>query len=102
MIPPTLDAFVEELAPTRGVSAVLDRFTDRVLGELRDPADLERMARRTVEGLALAMQAALLLRDVPARVGDAFVVSRIGPDRGTAFGALPAGIDVDALLTRAG
>ncbi|MGZ8735309.1 MAG: isovaleryl-CoA dehydrogenase [Acidimicrobiia bacterium] len=99
--PGTLDAFVEEIAPTRGASPILDRFTDQVLGEIREPSDLERLARRTVEGLALALQASLLLRHAPASVGDAFVHARVGPERGLAFGALPAGIDVDTLVSRA-
>jgi putative acyl-CoA dehydrogenase len=99
--PAALDALVEELSPARGVSPVLDRFTERVLGELREPTDVERMARRTVEGLALALQASLLVRHAPGPVADAFVHGRIGPDRGMAFGALPSGVDLDALLARA-
>ncbi|MDJ0317300.1 hypothetical protein [Arthrobacter antibioticus] len=45
------------------------------------PQDFAGQARNVVEKLALALQASLLLRFAPAAVSDAFVLSRLGPDR---------------------
>jgi putative acyl-CoA dehydrogenase len=49
----------------------------------------------------IAVQGALLLRHAPAMVAEAFVVSRIAQDVGGAFGRLPSGLDLDAILARA-
>ncbi|MBA2558643.1 MAG: hypothetical protein H0V07_01920 [Propionibacteriales bacterium] len=46
------------------------------------------------------MQASLFATHLPA-VADAFCASRLGPDRSVAFGALPAGLDLDAIIDRA-
>jgi putative acyl-CoA dehydrogenase len=61
-------------------------------------------ARALVEGLALALQASLLVQHSPGPVADAFVASRIAGRRGHSFGSL----DVDlagatsAVIDRAG
>jgi putative acyl-CoA dehydrogenase len=52
-----------------------------------------------VERLALALQASLLLRHAPAAVADGFRAARLGGG-GLAYGALPAGIDVAAIVER--
>jgi len=57
------------------------------------------MARRLVEGMALALQAGLLVRHAPAPVADAFC-GRLADGR-RAFGTLPAGTDAEAILERA-
>jgi putative acyl-CoA dehydrogenase len=54
-----------------------------------------------VEGLALALQASILLREAPPAVADAFVAARLGEDRGLDYGAVPAGIDVATIAARA-
>ena len=56
--------------------------------------------RRLVEAMALALQASLLVRHAPTAVSDAFVTSRLGPDRAHEYGALPSGSDVAAVLER--
>ncbi|MFU8853170.1 hypothetical protein ACNAW0_19595 [Micromonospora sp. SL1-18] len=40
-------------------------------------------------------------RRIAAQVADAFCASRLGDDHGHAFGALPAGVDFTAILSRA-
>ncbi len=40
------------------------------------------------------LQASLLIRTAPAAVSDAFVASRLGPDRGHLYGELPASADL--------
>jgi putative acyl-CoA dehydrogenase len=61
----------------------------------------EVSARRLVERLALALQASLLVRHAPAYVSDAFCASRLGGDWGIAFGTLPRGLDLRAVIDRA-
>jgi putative acyl-CoA dehydrogenase len=70
-------------------SAAAPRAMDRV----------EPLARRLVEGLAIALQASLLARHSPAAVADAFCASRLD-ERGLAFGTLPPGLDLAAILER--
>jgi putative acyl-CoA dehydrogenase len=59
------------------------------------------MARRIVEDLGLALQASLLVRNAPAFVSDAFCASRLGDQRSTTYGTLPAGVDAQAVIDRA-
>lgn len=67
----------------------------------RDPDDLAFDARRLAEDLAAAMQAAVLLTGAPDAVSRAFCASRLGTDRGALYGTLPAGADLDVILSRA-
>ena len=66
-----------------------------------DPAAAPAVARRLVEAMALALQAATLLAHAPAPVAEAFCLARLGPDRSAEYGALPDGVDIDALVERA-
>jgi putative acyl-CoA dehydrogenase len=86
---------------------------ERVLAEIRlagDPrpekaiagigAQVEESdARHAAERLALALQASLLIRFSPPAVADAFCASRLGGGWGRAFGTLPRGTDVGAVLS---
>ena len=47
------------------------------------------------------LQAALLIKHAPAAVADAFCASRLDGDGGAAFGLLPRGLDVRAIVERA-
>ena len=60
----------------------------------------EAGARRLVERLALALQAAVLLR-AGSPAAEAFCRSRLAGDHGGAMGTLPAGVDHAALVARA-
>jgi putative acyl-CoA dehydrogenase len=60
----------------------------------------EATARIAVERLALALQASLLVRHAPAVVADAFCAARLGDGRSLGFGALPAGVDFEAIVER--
>jgi putative acyl-CoA dehydrogenase len=51
--------------------------------------------------MALALQGSLLVRHAPAVVADAFCASRLDGEGGYAFGTLPAGLDVGAIVERA-
>jgi len=61
----------------------------------------ESQARAIVRDLVLAMQATLLLRHAPAAIADAFCASRLGDEPSGAFGLLPAGSDLRAIVDRA-
>ena len=67
----------------------------------REPDDVAFDARRLAEDLAVALQAAVLIAGAPDAVADAFCASRLAPDRGALYGTLPAGVDVEGILTRA-
>jgi putative acyl-CoA dehydrogenase len=99
--PGTVDAFVDEIRAARGADARFDAFTSELETRLAVPARLEPAARHIVEMMAHALQASLLLRySVPA-VADAFCASRLDGDWGHAFGTLPGGLDLQAIIDRA-
>jgi putative acyl-CoA dehydrogenase len=98
--PQSMTAFVEELETARGAHAALDATIDAVKDSLRSPP-AETGARRLVEGLALALQGAVLARNAPTAVFDGFCASRLAGRPGFAYGALDAGIDTEAIIARA-
>jgi putative acyl-CoA dehydrogenase len=66
-----------------------------------DPGQLEGQSRLLVERMALALQAAILIRAGDAMIADSFCQSRLGVQHGLAFGTLPAATPVAHLLGRA-
>jgi putative acyl-CoA dehydrogenase len=98
--PESLDAVLAEIAPGEEIEPRLATWMARVRDELGRPADVEARARFVVERLAIALQAALLLQCAPGPVADAFCASRLTADRGLAFGTLPAGLGVTAIIER--
>jgi putative acyl-CoA dehydrogenase len=54
-----------------------------------------------VEDLAVGFIASLLLRFSTSAVADAYCAGRLGPDRGLAYGTLPAEVDTHAIIDRA-
>jgi len=94
------DALAGELAGARGTNADFDRHAASLPARI-DEATCETDARRLAQDVALAVQAALLRAHAPDFVFDAFCRSRLGRDWGYAFGTLPSGVDVDALIARA-
>ncbi|MFT3730755.1 MAG: isovaleryl-CoA dehydrogenase [Hyphomicrobium sp.] len=61
----------------------------------------EAQARIFVRNLVLALQAALLIRNAPNDVSDAFCAARLGDDIGGAFGLLPPGTATRSIIERA-
>jgi putative acyl-CoA dehydrogenase len=98
--PDALHAVLREIRRAKGGNALLDQHTARLEKALSNPDQIEFRARRLVEGLALALQASLLVQHAPAAVSDAFCAGRLG-EGGLAFGTLPAGTDFGAILGRA-
>jgi putative acyl-CoA dehydrogenase len=99
--PAALALVEQELAAARGADTRLDRAAAAIVASFSRAPDDEAGARRLTEQLALALQAALLVRFAPPAVGSAFCAARLGEERGASFGTLPAGTDVEAILARA-
>lgn len=98
--PAALSAYFAELDMARGGDAGLDRTAADLRERLGrgDPAEGE--ARAMAERLALASQAALLVRHAPTAVADAYCRSRLAGDSGRTYGTLPAGVGPDGVLAR--
>ncbi len=94
-------ALFGELDAARGGDARLDAFVAQLARDLDDPASREAVARRLAERIALAVQAALLVRHAPNEVADAFCASRLAGDAGGCFGTLPAGTAFARIIERA-
>ncbi len=101
--PSCLDALAAEVAPALGRQAAR-----RVRGPisrtlLRQPTISRDERRQVAQAIAALVQGALLVRFAPDFVADAYCASRLGPSifGGGAFGNLPAGTDVAAILERA-
>jgi putative acyl-CoA dehydrogenase len=102
--PDALAALLEEIAPARTAEPRVDREAaalERELAAAADPVGLQAGARRLVERLAVVLQGALLVRHGHPAVADAFCASRVAGDRGAAFGTLPGGLDLAAIVERA-
>ena len=97
--PDGLAAFLAECELARGGDPRLDAALDALPAVEAELAG-EWGARRAVEALAVAFQAALLVRGAPHAVADAFCAARFG-DTGRAYGTLPGGVDGAALVARA-
>ncbi|GAA4189690.1 acyl-CoA dehydrogenase family protein [Streptosporangium oxazolinicum] len=99
--PEAREAFFAEVSLAAGTDRHLDAAADRLRKSLDDTTDFEVRARRVAEDMALVLQGSLLVRLAPPAVADAFCVSRLAGDAGRAFGTLPAGLHLDALVDRA-
>jgi putative acyl-CoA dehydrogenase len=102
--PDGLEVLLDEVAPARAAEPRLDRAAaavERELAGAAGPVGLEAGARRLVERLAVLLQGALLVRHGHPAVADAFCASRVAGDRGAAFGTLPPGLDLAAIVDRA-
>ncbi|MFI9029818.1 acyl-CoA dehydrogenase family protein [Streptomyces sp. NPDC053560] len=102
--PAALDAYFAEVEGAAGADPRLDAAVARLkamLPELADPERAQLLARTLAERLTLVLQGSLLVRHSHPAVADAFCASRLDGDWGNAFGTLPAGVDLGAILARA-
>ncbi|MFJ8672501.1 acyl-CoA dehydrogenase family protein [Streptomyces sp. NPDC093589] len=102
--PAALDAYFAEVDAAAGADRRLDAAVAgvrKMLGALADPERAQLMARTLAERMALVLQGALLVRYSHPAVADAFCASRLDGEWGNAFGTLPAGVDLTAVLERA-
>ena len=99
--PEVVSVFMAEVEKARGNDANLDRLIDDLHAEFNDPDGMEVRMRMITEMMALALQGALLTRNAPAVVAEAFCASRLAPRYRGAFGTLPQGCDLDSIIARA-
>jgi putative acyl-CoA dehydrogenase len=99
--PESLEAWWAELDLAAGSDSRLDDAVAALRKELSDLDAIESRARRLVEQMATVFCGSLLVRHAPAPVADAYCASRLAGDSGRAFGTLPAGADVRAIVDRA-
>lgn len=97
-LPGAIEALEAELAG--GNDARFARFAAHAIAQARSVSS-EAEARCVTENLALALQAGLLIRHAPAAVADAFCVSRLDGDGGSAFGTLSTRCDIQSVFHRA-
>lgn len=98
--PETRDAFLDECRAASGSDRRFDDWLVALERGLRDPGADEASARRLVEEMGLALQGSLLVRQGDPAVADAFCASRLTGDGGLAYGTLPRGVDVNAIVER--
>jgi putative acyl-CoA dehydrogenase len=99
--PEVIEAFFAELDEGRGGDRRLDEYVGALRRDLGEFEAVETRARGLVERMALALQAALLVRHGDQAVADAFCASRLTGQHGLAFGTLPAGVDATRIIDRA-
>ncbi|WP_313055695.1 acyl-CoA dehydrogenase family protein [Pseudomonas lopnurensis] len=96
--PGVLEALFAELGDGHG-DARLQTHIQRLQSAFRDTDDIQYRARQLTEDIAVGLQAKLLLEAGNTAVSDAFIASRL-EGCGRAYGTLPRGLDIGALLER--
>jgi putative acyl-CoA dehydrogenase len=99
--PQSLEALRGELESAKGADPRYDRLLDQLKRELTSPDNMEARARPIVELLAIALQAAVLLRAGVTPVIDAFLATRVARTGGQIYGTLPAGTACREVIERA-
>ncbi|WP_245953162.1 acyl-CoA dehydrogenase family protein [Alteromonas aestuariivivens] len=100
--PASMEAMERELIAARGEYLGYDQYLDDVIQNLRDSQDLHSHARQRMEQLALAWQAATLIKYGEPLIAQAFVDSRLAPAQYHQFGTLNCrNIDLPAIIKRA-
>ncbi|KRA44626.1 DNA alkylation response protein [Pseudoxanthomonas sp. Root630] len=95
--PSSAQAVLAELHASMGRDATFDAFVARLQEDMAQ-AD-ESGARRLVERLALALQAAVLMR-AGSPVANVFVRNRLGGEQGRVFGTLATDADLAGMIAR--
>ncbi|WP_217476202.1 acyl-CoA dehydrogenase family protein [Stutzerimonas stutzeri] len=96
--PGVIEVLFTELGDGHG-DARLKHHINRLQTAFADKDDIQYLARQLTEDIAVALQAKLLLEAGNDAVSDAFITSRL-EGCGHAFGTLPRGLDISALLAR--
>lgn len=99
--PESIEAVLNELNAARGLNNLFDKFVASLPGEFARADDLEFRARRVVERIALALQAACLLKHAPDFVAEAFCSSRLAQNYLT-LGTLPTSVNTRKIVERSG
>jgi len=103
----TVEALLAELKSVAGADRRVENYVAEVERLLPEKAGNQSQdgygasqyaARELTERLALALQAALVVRHSSPAVARAFIASRLAGQHRQTFGTLPADVDVDAVL----
>ncbi|WP_104204516.1 acyl-CoA dehydrogenase family protein [Billgrantia saliphila] len=101
--PESIAALRDELTAGRGQQQELDLALAAMEHDLAQPSEaLEPRARWLAQRLAQCLQASLLLRHTPNEVAETFCRSRLGVEASPAYGVLPTGAPLAAILSRIG
>lgn len=96
--PQTGEVLVAELEGCAGHDPSYDKHLELVKRDLKEGVN-PAGARRSVERMALLLQASLMLRDSP--VGESFCIARL-QEPGHEYGTLPDSVDFGTILERIG
>ncbi|WP_430782840.1 acyl-CoA dehydrogenase family protein [Actinoplanes sp. G11-F43] len=99
--PDSVEAVDAELESALGVHRDYDRHVAATRALITRSGTDPASARRVVEALALALQGAVLIREAPAPVADAFVAARLGAGRSLEYGALEPSLALAPIVARA-
>jgi putative acyl-CoA dehydrogenase len=99
--PGTVEALQLEIGSARGVNSIFDRFVESLTLTTQTETNAEFAARRLVEKLALALEAAALIRSENQETADLFCSARLTENLALAFGTLQSTDGVALLLERA-
>jgi putative acyl-CoA dehydrogenase len=93
--PKAIEPLLDEVRTAAGAEPRLSDAAAEIEELIKTP---QLTGRRLVCAIALAMQGALLVKQAPPAVADAFCASRLGRDWAPTFGTLPAGVDVASII----
>jgi len=99
--PAAVTALFEELSGAKGADSRLDRQID-ALGSMLGGNLSEVDARRVAGTIAVSLAAALLLRDAPGALAEAYCASRLGDGGSGALGTLPGSVDCARVVAESG
>jgi putative acyl-CoA dehydrogenase len=99
--PGTVEALQQEIASATGANSIFDRFVGSLISAKSIGSEAEFGARWFVERVALALQAAALIRSGNRRIADMFSAARLTENLGLVFGTLQSNDGVALLLERA-
>jgi len=98
--PQSVLAYLDELDEVRGMDPRLDDTVRGLKKLLSDGDDAEARARSIVELMAVALEAALLIRHGDPAVAEAFCASRLDSGGGRSFGTLPPSSRLPGIVER--
>jgi putative acyl-CoA dehydrogenase len=99
--PSTFEALQQEMASAAGRNSIFDRFVGSLNSTKQIGTNIEFGARWFVEKMALALEAAALIRSGNQIIADNFCAARLTESLGLAFGTLRSNDGIAMLLERA-
>lgn len=98
--PRAVEIFLAELEKSQGLDRRFDKALDSLKQDLLNREDMQFRARSLTEKMALCLQGSLLLQQNNSSIAEMFLASRLNGSGGRAFGTLPQGMDITAILER--